>query len=138
MLKEKICLYLAWITACIVSLGSLYLSELKRLAPCSLCWYERMCLFPLIILLGVAVYKGFVNIFSYVIAFPVIGFLFSAFHVAIQEIPGFHPIKVCSSNLSCTTKQSIGLGFISPPMIACFAFLILIILLCIGKPKKIR
>lgn len=138
MLKQKTCLYLAWVVSFVISLGSLYLSELKHLEPCSLCWYERLSLFPLVILLGVAVYKDFLNIFPYVIAFPVVGLLFSGFHVAMQEIPGFHPIKVCSTTLSCATKQSIGLGFISPPMIAFGTFLILMILIIMGKPKKIN
>ena len=136
MLKEKTCLYLAWLIACIISLASLYLSELKHLEPCVLCWYERLSLFPVVILLGVALYKNFWDIFPYAIAFPVIGLLLSGFHIAMQEIPGFHPIKVCSATMSCSTKQSIGLGFITPPMVAFLTFLVIVILLYIGKPKK--
>jgi disulfide bond formation protein DsbB len=136
MQKEKLCLYLAWVICCLTTLGSLYLSELKHLEPCSLCWYQRLSLFPLVILLAVALYKNFLKIFPYVIAFPVMGLLFSGFHIAMQEIPGFHPIKVCSTNLSCASKQSIGLGPISAPMLAFLTFLVIMILLFAGRQKK--
>ena len=135
MIKEKLCLYLAWILSCTITLASLYLSEIKHIEPCSLCWYERLSLFPLTIFLGVALYKSFFSVFSYVIAFPALGLIVSALHIALQEIPSFHP-KVCSSAVSCAIKHSIGLGAISIPMVAFATFLILVVLLCVGKPRQ--
>jgi disulfide bond formation protein DsbB len=135
MSKEKIYLYLAWVLACIMMLSSLYLNLIQHREPCTLCWYERMCVFPLTIILGVALYQNFLSIFAYVIAFPVFGILFSGFHIALQEIPNFRPFRVCSSTVSCATKESIGLGFISPPMLVCTGCILLIILLSCSKSR---
>lgn len=135
MIREKVCLYLAWVLSCMITLGSLYLSEVRHLEPCSLCWYERLCLFPLTIFLGVALYKSFFRVFSYVVAFPVLGLLFSALHIAFQEIPRFHP-KVCSSAVSCAIKHPIGLGVISMPMVAFITFLLILVILYVGRPKQ--
>jgi disulfide bond formation protein DsbB len=138
MIKEKLYLYLAWVMTCLTMLGSLYLSEVKHLQPCSLCWYERMCIFPSVILLGIAIYNSFIGIFPYAIPFPILGFFISSFHVLLQEIPSLNPIKVCSlTQASCKAKQYVGLGFISPPMIACLTFLITALLLILARPKSI-
>lgn len=134
-MKGKISLYLAWVLACLLMLGSLYINFIEHKEPCTLCWYERLCLFPLTIILGVALYQHFLHIFPYAITFPVAGLVFSGFHIALQEIPGFHPFKVCSSAVSCAVKESIGLGWVSPPMIVFVGSLLILILLCTSRSK---
>lgn len=125
----KIYLYLAWLLACIMTLGSLYVSLVTHREPCTLCWYQRICTFPLTIFLAVALYKNFLAVLPYVALFPLGGLLISSFHIALQEIPGFRPFKVCSSSVSCAIKEAIGLGPITPPMLTFLgSFLILLFL----------
>lgn len=132
-MKAQLYLYLAWTLASLLTLGSFYMNFIEHKEPCTLCWYERLCLFPLTIILGVALYQRFLGIFSYAIAFPIFGAAISGFHIALQEIPSFHPFKVCSSAVSCALKESIGLGWVSPPMLACAGSIAIALLLCLSR-----
>jgi len=119
---RKYGLYFAWVTAAIGTMASLYFSEIKNFEPCHLCWYQRMCLFPLFIILGIAVHNGFLGIVRYVLPQVILGFLFALYQVAIQEIPGWNPIDICGAGPSCSEKIPIGLGFITIPMLSALGF----------------
>jgi disulfide bond formation protein DsbB len=125
-------LYFSWVVACIAVLISLYYSEIRHLEPCHLCWYQRICLFPLAIILGIATYRGFVGIVPFVLPQVVIGFMFALYQVAIQEIPNFNPIDICGAGPSCSEKTFIGLGAITLPMASAMGFLVLFTLLILA------
>jgi disulfide bond formation protein DsbB len=129
MIFKKYGLYAAWVLSLFSVLVSLYFSEVKHLEPCHMCWYQRILLFPLALILGIACYRGFWGISFYVLPQIVLGFLIAGYQVAIQEIPGFNPIDICGNGPNCATKQFIGLGPITIPMLSTLAFLLLIILL---------
>lgn len=129
MCTRKYGLYLAWLLATVASLVSLYLSDIKHLEPCHLCWLQRICLFPLVIILGIACHRGFLDIVRYVLPQVIIGFLFAAYQIAIQEIPGWNPIDICGAGPSCSKKHFIGLGPITIPMLSAAGFVVLAILL---------
>lgn len=129
MIFRKYGLYFTWLIATLATLGSLFFSEIKHFEPCHLCWYQRICLFPLAIILGIGTYRGALGISRYVLPQTIIGFLFAIYQVAIQEIPGWNPIDICGAGPSCSEKVLIGLGFVTLPMLSVLTFLILIILL---------
>ncbi len=132
-------LYLAWLLSAIATLVSLYFSEILHKEPCHLCWYQRVCLFPLIFILGIAAYKSFFDITRYVLPLIVLGFSFAIYQVAIQEIPGWNPIDMCGAGPSCSEKYDIGLGFISIPMLSASGFFVIGVLLLLSwKKYKIR
>lgn len=118
--SQTLYLYLAWVISCCILLGSLYFSEVKHFTPCSLCWYQRIALFPLVILLGIALYKNETSIVSYAYPFPFFAILISGYQVLIQEFPYFAPLHVCSQDAmgSCFIKEPVSLGFITLPMLA--------------------
>lgn len=116
---------MAWLAVTFGMMLSLYYSEIKNIEPCHLCWYQRICLFPLFILLGIATYKGFHGIALYVFPQVVAGFILALYQVAIQEIPGWNPIDICGAGPSCSEKISIGLGPITLPMLSAFGFLLI-------------
>lgn len=60
-------LFIAWAVSVIATLGSLYLSEIKGFLPCDLCWFQRIFMYPLTILLGIAYFKDDVGIAKYVL-----------------------------------------------------------------------
>jgi disulfide bond formation protein DsbB len=139
MLIQKYGLYFAWLLSTVAMMGSLYFSEMKHLEPCHLCWYQRITLFPLFILLGIATYRGFLGIAPYLLPQTLIGFLLALYQVAIQEIPGWIPIDMCGAGPSCTEKISIGLGPITIPMLSALAFfLISVILAAVWVTEKRR
>ncbi len=125
-MMRKYGLYLTWLVACVGTLGSLYYSVLKNLEPCHLCWYQRIFLFPLALLLGIATYEGNKQVVRYCIPLAIFGFLFAGYQIGIQEIPGWSEIDMCGAGPSCSEKVNIGLGAITLPMLSALNFLILI------------
>lgn len=134
-------LYLAWLLSSLGTLLSLYFSDIRHLEPCHMCWYQRICLFPLVIILGIAAYRSFFDITRYVLPQIIIGFLFAAYQIAIQEIPGWNPIDICGGGPSCAEKYDIGLGPITIPMLSAAGFFVIGFLLLLSwkrnTPKQI-
>jgi hypothetical protein len=130
-------LYFAWLLSCIALLGSLYFSEIRNLAPCNLCWYQRIAIYPLTIILGIATYRNFLGIVPYVLPLALIGLIISIYHVAIQEVPSWQPIELCGVGPSCLDKIDIGLGPISIPMLSVLSqLLVCFFLFYSGTPQK--
>jgi len=126
---KKYGLYSAWFAATFGTLASLFFSDILNHEPCHLCWYQRIALFPLAIILGIATYRGFFGIVRYVLPQAVGGFILALYQVAIQEIPDWNPIEMCGAGPSCSEKISIGLGPLSIPMLSAVGFLIICLIL---------
>ena len=92
-------LYLAWIVALIATLGSLYFSELRGFNPCILCWYQRICMYPQVLLLGIAAFAGEVGIRRYALPLAVIGW-FTALYQNLETWGVVPTLKACSINSS--------------------------------------
>lgn len=107
--------------------GSLYFSEVARLEPCALCWYQRIAMYPLVVLLGLAAARRDGGIRPYVLALAGIGALVSTYHVAVQRLPGL-PSGSCSLTAPCSAIQVEVFGFITIPVLALVAFLTIIVL----------
>lgn len=129
MFFKRYDLYFAWLLASLGFLGSLYFSEVRHMQPCNLCWYQRIALFPLPLLLGIATYEGNRNAIRYILPLALVGLFFSFYQVAIQEFPGFDLIELCGNGPSCSDKIKIGLGPITIPMLAAANFLAIVSIL---------
>lgn len=128
MIIKRYGLYFTWLLACIGTLISLYFSNVKHLDPCHLCWYQRTCLFPLTVLLGIAAYRGFSEIAIYTLPLALIGLGFALYQIGIQEIPGWNPIDICGAGPSCT-ERTVVIGPITIPMLSAALFLSISLLL---------
>jgi disulfide bond formation protein DsbB len=135
-MARNIELYSAWLLASLGTLLSLYFSDIRHLEPCHMCWYQRICLFPLVIILGIAAYRSFFDIARYVLPLVIIGFLFAIYQIAIQEIPGWNPIDICGGGPSCSEKYDIGLGPITIPMLSAGGFFVIGILLLLSWKRN--
>ncbi|WHY76622.1 disulfide oxidoreductase [Neobacillus sp. WH10] len=120
-------LILAWIAAIIATLGSLYFSEVMHFIPCTLCWYQRIFMYPLAIILGIAVYRNDKRIYQYVLPFSIIGVLISGYHTLLQKIPYLQQFEMCTSGVPCSKDYINWLGFITIPLLALIAFIIITI-----------
>lgn len=123
-------MFLAWSISCMAFFGSLYASEVLRFVPSNLCWYQRICMYPLIIMFAVALWRGeIVSIIPYLLPQMILGMFFSLYQVAIQEILDFSPFNfLCAHGGHCSEKFPIGLGFISLPMLSFVAFSLILFL----------
>ena len=92
------------IIALVASLGSLYFSEVLLYVPCELCWYQRILMYPLVILLGIAAVKKDAGIVTYVLPLSIIGGSISIYHYLIQKVAFRRELRFL---WSCTVYRSI-------------------------------
>jgi disulfide bond formation protein DsbB len=132
-------LYLAWLVTLAGLIFSLVLSNIYHWPICHLCWYQRMCLYPLVVILGIACFREDTRISLYTLPLTIIGGLLALYQYLEQMIPGFAPIDVCGSGPSCSDVHMKLLGFITLPFISMVGFVVISILLFFGlrfKPRK--
>ncbi len=119
----------AFITAAMAMAGSLYFSEIALFAPCKLCWLQRICMYPLVVIFGLAILKKHRHVSIYGITLAAIGSLLAAYHYYLQV---FAPSsEVCSVNdlVPCSEKVSLHFGYITFPMMSLTAFILIILFL---------
>ena len=126
-------IYMAWIVAVIATLGSLYFSEIRGFVPCELCWYQRILMYPLSILLGIAAFHQDAAIKKYEQPLSIIGGSISIYHYMLQKLPGFASIRPCKQGIPCSTQYIDWLGFITIPFLALTAFILITCLLLLTK-----
>ena len=131
-------LYLGWIVALVATVGSLYASEIVGFLPCKLCWLQRIFMYPLVIVLGIASFRNERELSIYVLPMTVIGGLIALFHYLEQKVPDFGPPAICrGGGVPCDAEYINWLGFITIPFLALIAFT-LITLLMIGLRRGMR
>lgn len=122
-------LYLAWLVSVVATLGSLYFSEVRQFVPCTLCWYQRVLMYPLVVVLGLASYHQDLGARRYALPLSVMGMFVSLYHVLEQNIQGFGFAGLCRAGVPCGSKYINWLGFISIPVLALTAFALITALL---------
>lgn len=121
-------LWLAAIVALVATSGSLYFSEVAGFVPCALCWYQRIAMYPLVVILGVAAVRGDVEVRRYAGPVAVIGALVSIYHIGVERLPGL-PTGSCSLDVPCDLIWVERLGFVTIPVMALAGFLAILTLL---------
>src|SRR5690606_19855313 len=114
-------IYFAWIVSLIATFGSLYFSEILGFIPCTLCWYQRIMMYPLIIVLGIASYRNQSDIIPYVLPLSILGGLISLWHYAQQKIPFLGQVIQCKVGVPCNASYINWLGFVTIPLLAFIA-----------------
>jgi disulfide bond formation protein DsbB len=114
--------YLAWVIALIATVGSLFFSEVMQLPPCVLCWYQRIAMYPLVLIIGIGILMRDSRMKNYALPVCLIGLLISIYHNLLYY--GIIPesITPCTQGISCTSRQIEWLGFITIPLMALAAF----------------
>jgi disulfide bond formation protein DsbB len=131
--KEKLIklidMYSLWIILFVTgasTFGSLYLSEVKGIAPCLLCWYQRVFMYPQVVLIITALYKKTKDIFKYTFVLSTIGLLIAVYQYNLS----LHPYRALSCSLSgfsvsCAENYFTYFGYITIPWMSISAFLII-------------
>lgn len=120
------------IVAGVATLGSLYLSEVAHLIPCTDCWYQRIAMYPLALILGIAAYRRDPKIRVYTAPLAVIGGIISIYHYLIQWFPSLESTS-CSTAVPCTAPWFRVFGFISIPYMAMSAFALVLVMLWVVR-----
>jgi disulfide bond formation protein DsbB len=127
-LLDNFGLYFAWLVAIVAMSGSLYFSEVRAFVPCSLCWYQRIFMYPLVFILGIASFRQDKRIIPYILPLSILGGLIAAWHVLEENLPTLS-IPMCNVGVPCTVKYVNYLGFITIPVMSLTAFTLITILL---------
>lgn len=127
-------LYFAWVVALIATLGSLFLSEVLGYIPCKLCWFQRIFMYPLSVVLGIACFRNDSHIAYYAMPLTVIGGCLSIIHYSEQKFGLV--TKLCHTGIPCSGHYINWFGFITIPSLALLAFIL--ILLFLWKSLKVR
>lgn len=128
---------MAWSIALIASIGSLFFSEVMRFTPCVLCWYQRIAMYPLVVLFLVAYLGKPREGYFYFFPITVIGWFIAAYHNLLHfgVIP--ESAAPCVQGVSCSTIYINWMGFITIPLLSFIAFsLILILMILLKKEMK--
>ncbi|GEN46099.1 disulfide oxidoreductase [Alkalibacillus haloalkaliphilus] len=122
----------SWIIALVATLGSLYFSEIKHFEPCLLCWYQRIIMYPLVLIYLIGIIIKDHKVFIYGIAFSIIGLLTSWYHYAIQKVTLLQDSSPSCGQVSCLAQYINWGGFITIPFLAGTAFTLILIISVIG------
>lgn len=108
--------------------GSLFFSNVAGFTPCVLCWWQRIAMYPLAVLLPVGLVSGDVGVRRYALPLSVGGLLISVYHIVIQLQPSLN-VVACAADVPCTLRYVAVFGFMSIPAMAGSAFLLITALL---------
>lgn len=125
---KKYNIQISWLISLCGTVISLVFSELLKLPPCDLCWYQRIAMYPLVLILGIGMYRKDSHVNSYALPFSIIGLLISTYQIIIQAFPS-SSMHICSVGVSCTEDGLNLFGFITIPMLSFLGFLLITILL---------
>jgi disulfide bond formation protein DsbB len=120
---------LAWIVAIVATTGSLYYSEHAGFAPCTLCWYQRIVMYPLVLVLGVAWLRRDGKAWITALPFVVLGAPLSLYHWLVERVPSIAASSSCSLEAPCATPWFEKLGFVTLAWMAMSSFLLIGVLL---------
>jgi disulfide bond formation protein DsbB len=126
-------LFLCWLVSSISTMGSLFFSYVMDFAPCVLCWYQRICLFPLVIILAVGLFPFDKNVVKFALPLAIAGWLTAFYHNLLYSGVIPENIQPCSQGVSCTEKYIELFGFLTIPMLSLLSFSTIITLLIILK-----
>ncbi|SFJ63951.1 disulfide bond formation protein DsbB [Halobacillus dabanensis] len=127
-------LFLLWATSLVATVGSLFFSEVLGYEPCELCWYQRILMYPLVIIYGAALWKKKMDMAIPGLIMSGIGMLISIYHYSLQKIPALSTGDTCGL-VPCNAQYINIFGFVTIPFLAGTAFIIIFIIhvMLIGK-----
>ena len=121
--------FIAWMVASVSTLGALFLGEVMGYTPCVLCWYQRIGMFPLVLILAAGLFPFDRGIVRYALPLALAGWLLAVFHWAVAS--GLVPESAtpCSQGVPCSVEQISWFGFLTLPLLSVLAFSAIITLL---------
>lgn len=116
--------WLALATALAGTLGSLVFSLGFGWEPCDLCWYQRICLYPLVVILGVSLWRKTTDVEYYVLPLSLVGAGFALYQYLLQKTNWFGT-PICQSAVPCTVTYIDWWGVVTIPLLAFVAFMVI-------------
>jgi disulfide bond formation protein DsbB len=126
----------AWMVALIATTGSLYMSEVAGLVPCTLCWYQRIAMYPLAVLLGIATVRRELWVARrYLAPLALVGATISIYHYQLERLPD-QTSFACGGEMPCNVTLFLRFGFVSLPYMALASFALVVALLLVAHDDR--
>jgi disulfide bond formation protein DsbB len=130
-------LWLGFLIAALATGGSLFFSEIAHYAPCELCWYERICMYPLAAVLLLLALANDHRAARYLSPLPIVGAGLAAYHVLIERgVVSQTKECVLSAPGGCATKWIDELGYVTIPVLTLTAFALVLGLLLLAGASE--
>lgn len=118
-----------WILATLATLGSLFFSEVMKFPPCVLCWYQRICMYPLVLIFLLGLFPPNKIVIKFSLPLVLIGWGISIYHNLLYYKILPESVAPCVQGISCTTVFINWFGFITIPLLAFIAFTLILTLI---------
>lgn len=120
---------LAFTAVTVSTIGSLYYSEIMGYTPCPLCWYQRIFMYPLVIIFGLDLFKGWKSSWRYAVPLSFIGGAIALYHTGLHQVVrlGGEAVSCGSDNVPCAAMNALSYGYITIPVMALTGFLAVIL-----------
>ncbi|HEX9664584.1 MAG TPA: disulfide bond formation protein B [Patescibacteria group bacterium] len=137
---DKRAVLFSLIVALLATLGSLFYSEIAGFEPCRLCWYQRILMYPQVILLALALWiRDKKNIVVYSLGLSIVGAVIAGYHYLLQiGVVKSSSCEVVGYSVSCSQRFVMNFGYITIPMMALTAFGLIIVFMIIKKLASSR
>ena len=133
---DEAALWLAFLVAATATAGSLYFSEVADFIPCTLCWYQRIAMYPLSVILLVAAIRRDRGVRWYAGPLAAAGAVISTYHYLVEWFPSLEGSDVCSASVPCTTPWFRQFGFVTLAFMALCGFVAILVLVVPGPPTR--
>jgi len=124
-----------FLIASVATLGSLFFSEIMEFVPCTMCWYQRIFMYPLVLIFLINLLYPDENVFKYSVPLVVVGIIFSMYHNLLMW--GIIPESAvpCTQGVPCSTEYFEYLGFVNIPFLSLISYFLILTLLILGQKK---
>jgi disulfide bond formation protein DsbB len=130
-------LWLGFLVAAVATGGSLFFSEIAHYTPCELCWYERICMYPLAIVLLLLALANDYRAARYLLPLPIVGGVLASYHVLVERgVVSQTKDCVLSAPGGCATKWVDELGYVTIPVLTLTAFALVLGFLLLAGPSE--
>ena len=131
--KQYTIIYLSWLVSFVATLGSLFFSEVMEYPPCVLCWYQRIAMYPLVIIFLVGAIQSIKDVIKFSMPLVALGWLIALYHNLIHWEIISEDLAPCVEGVACSTVYLDWGGFITIPLMSLSAFSILFVLSILFK-----
>ncbi|PIC63004.1 disulfide bond formation protein B [Sporosarcina sp. P13] len=136
--KQENLLLFIWTVALTATLGSLYYSEIKGYIPCTMCWYQRIFMYPIVLIGIIALIQKNAKVALTTATFSFIGGCIALYHYGIQKLPALQENAPTCGGVSCTGQYVNYFSFVTIPLLAfvAFAFIFIASLVLLKDTKE--
>ena len=129
-------MFFAWIVVTVATLGSLFFSEVMDVPVCKLCWYQRIAMYPLVLILAVGLFPHDPKVVRIAGPMAALGWFIALFQVLL--IAGIIPesAQPCVQGIPCSETHLSLLGFLNIPSLSFITFSLIGVLLILTTRVK--